>query len=94
MIRSPETITGELEALGASFDMGGEPSQGRFSLVEHPIVPRGLASAMHVQAREDQYSFVLQGRRGPQLKPAVDRAVTEHGGSRKTIDNRLAKASS
>ncbi len=67
VVRAPETITGELGVVGARFIMDGVPSQGRFSLVEHPIVPRGLAAPMHLHTREDEYSFVLQGRWGFQL---------------------------
>ncbi len=47
--------------------MAGGPSEGRFSLVEHPIVPRGLAAPVHVHHREDEFSFVLEGRWGFQL---------------------------
>ena len=39
-------------------------SGGGFSLVEHPIAPRALAAPMHVHEREDEYSFVLEGRFG------------------------------
>jgi hypothetical protein len=41
---SSETPTGELGVVGARFIMAGDPSEGQFSLVEHPIVPRGLAA--------------------------------------------------
>ncbi len=65
VVRAPDTVTGELGVVGAPFIMDGGPSQRRFSVVEHPIVPRGLAAPMHT--REDEYSFVLQGRWGFQL---------------------------
>jgi hypothetical protein len=42
VVRARETITGEMGVVGARFIMAGGPSEGRFSLVEHPIVPRGL----------------------------------------------------
>jgi mannose-6-phosphate isomerase-like protein (cupin superfamily) len=67
VVRAPKTITGDLGVVGARFIMDGGPSQGRFSLVEHPIVPRGLAAPMHLHTREDEYSFVLEGRWGFQL---------------------------
>jgi mannose-6-phosphate isomerase-like protein (cupin superfamily) len=67
VVRVQDTITSEFGALGARFIMDGTPSQGRFSLVEHPIAPRGLAAPMHLHTREDEYSFVLQGRWGFQL---------------------------
>lgn len=69
--RAQNTITGELGGVGARFIMDGGPAQGRFSLVEHPIVPRGLAAPMHLHTREDEYSFVLQGRWGFQLGSEV-----------------------
>jgi mannose-6-phosphate isomerase-like protein (cupin superfamily) len=69
--RAAETITGELGVVGTRFIMAGGPSEGRFSLVEHPIVPRGLAAPVHVHRREDEFSFVLEGRWGFQLGPDV-----------------------
>ena len=38
-----------------------------FSLVEHPMSPRALAAPLHLHTREDEYSFVLQGRMGALL---------------------------
>ena len=67
VVRAAETSTGELGVVGARFIMPGGPSDGRFSLVEHPIVPRGLAAPVHVHRREDEFSFVLEGRWGFQL---------------------------
>ena len=67
VVRAPETITAEFGGVGARFIMDGVQSEGRFSLIEHPIVPRGLAAPMHLHTREDEYSFVLQGRWGFQL---------------------------
>jgi mannose-6-phosphate isomerase-like protein (cupin superfamily) len=67
VVRARETITGEMGVVGARFIMAGGPSEGRFSLVEHPIVPRGLAAPVHVHRREDEFSFVLEGRWGFQL---------------------------
>jgi mannose-6-phosphate isomerase-like protein (cupin superfamily) len=67
VVRAAETITGELGVVGARFIVAGGPSDGRFSLVEHPIVPRGLAAPVHIHRREDEFSFVLEGRWGFQL---------------------------
>ena len=67
VIRAADTITGDLGALGARFIMDGGPSHGRFSLVEHPITPRGLAAPVHLHTREDEFSFVLEGRWGFRL---------------------------
>jgi len=66
--RTSETVHGFLgDGLGARFVMDGVASAGRLSLVEHPIGPRGLAAAIHRHTREDEYSFVLEGRWGFQL---------------------------
>lgn len=63
VVRPADTVTGDLSALGARFIMDGRPSEGHCSLVEHPIVPRGLAAPMHLHTREDEFSFVLEGPR-------------------------------
>jgi mannose-6-phosphate isomerase-like protein (cupin superfamily) len=57
----------DLGAVGVRFMVWGEESGGGFSLVEHPIRPRHLASPLHRHSREDEYSFVLEGRLGAQL---------------------------
>lgn len=59
-----ETTIGELGVVGARFIMASGPSEGRFSLVEHPIVARGLAAPVHLHTREDEFSFVLEGPLG------------------------------
>ena len=71
VVRAAETLTGELGVVGARFIMAGDRSDGRFSLVEHPIVPRGLAAPVHLHRREDEFSFVLEGRWGFQLGSEV-----------------------
>jgi hypothetical protein len=45
----------------------GSESGGGFSLVEHPLDPRALAAPMHRHSREDEYSYVLEGRIGADL---------------------------
>ncbi len=57
----------DLGAIGVRFMVWGEESGGGFSLVEHPIPPRHLAAPLHRHAREDEYSFVLEGRLGALL---------------------------
>lgn len=69
--RADETTTGQLVAMGARFVMDGGDADGRFGLIEHPIVPRGLAAPMHLHTREDEYSFILEGRWGFQLGDEV-----------------------
>ncbi len=52
---------------GVRFMVWGEESGGSFSLLEHPIPPRHLAAPLHRHSREDEYSYVLEGRLGAQL---------------------------
>ncbi len=56
-----------LAAMGVRFMIWGEESGGGFSLVEHPIMPRGLCAPLHRHTNEDEYSYVLEGRMGAQL---------------------------
>jgi mannose-6-phosphate isomerase-like protein (cupin superfamily) len=62
---------GDLGSLGVRFMIGGDESGGGFSLVEHPIAPRTLAAALYRHSREDEYSFVLEGRVGALLGDVV-----------------------
>jgi quercetin dioxygenase-like cupin family protein len=57
----------QVGALGVRFMVDGEAAGGGFSMVEHPIAPRSLASPVHRHANEDEYSYVLEGRVGVQL---------------------------
>lgn len=58
---------GQLGGIGVRFMVDGAESGGGFSLVEHPMEPRALAAPMHRHGREDEYSFVLEGRVGADL---------------------------
>src|SRR4029079_12421119 len=60
-----ESVT--LQTIGVRFMIPGARSDGRVSLVEHPMPPRGLAAPLHRHNREDEYSFVLEGRMGALL---------------------------
>jgi len=62
---------GRLGSIGVRFMIGGEESGGGFSLVEHPMPPRKLAAPLHRHSREDEYSFVLDGRLGALLGDEV-----------------------
>ena len=64
VVQAAQTVTGSLGVVGARFILDGGLSQGRFSLVEHPIVARGMAAPLHLHTREDEYSFILEGRWG------------------------------
>jgi mannose-6-phosphate isomerase-like protein (cupin superfamily) len=64
VVTAAETSTGNLGVVGARFILDGRPSAGRFSLVEHPIIAHGMAAPLHLHTREDEYSFILEGRWG------------------------------
>jgi mannose-6-phosphate isomerase-like protein (cupin superfamily) len=57
----------DLRSVGVRFMVWGAESGGGFSLVEHPIPPRTLVAPLHLHEREDEYSYVLDGRMGAQL---------------------------
>jgi mannose-6-phosphate isomerase-like protein (cupin superfamily) len=58
---------GFLGSIGARFMIDGLETGERFSLVEHPMSPRALAAPLHMHTREDEYSYVLEGRMGALL---------------------------
>ena len=66
-----EGETGFLTAIGVRFMVGGGESGGGFALVEHPMPPRALGAPLHRHNREDEYSFVLEGRVGALLGDQV-----------------------
>ena len=62
---------GFLGSIGVRFLIDGIESGKRFSLVEHPMGPRALVAPLHRHNREDEYSFVLEGRMGALLGDEV-----------------------
>src|SRR3989441_4105680 len=58
---------GFLGSIGVRFMIDGGETQGGFAPVEHPMSPRALAAPMHRHTREDEYSYVIQGRMGALL---------------------------
>jgi mannose-6-phosphate isomerase-like protein (cupin superfamily) len=58
---------GFLGSIGVRFMLDGDISGGGFSLVEHPMSARALAAPLHRHTREDEYSYVLEGRMGALL---------------------------
>ena len=55
-----------LGGLGVQFKLWGEQTQGRLSIVEHPM-DAGRLVPPHVHANEDEYSYVLQGEFGVRI---------------------------
>jgi len=62
---------GFLGSIGVRWMIDGDDPEQRFSLVEHPMSPRALAAPLHRHTREDEYSYVLQGRMGALLGDEV-----------------------
>src|SRR5207245_11375911 len=58
---------GFLGSIGVRFMIDGETTGGGFALVEHPMSARALAAPLHRHHREDEYSYVLEGRMGALL---------------------------
>jgi mannose-6-phosphate isomerase-like protein (cupin superfamily) len=58
---------GFLGSIGVRWMIDGDHPEQRFSLVEHPMSPRALAAPLHRHTREDEYSYVLEGRMGALL---------------------------
>jgi mannose-6-phosphate isomerase-like protein (cupin superfamily) len=58
---------GFLGSIGVRFMIDGDVTDQGFSLVEHPMSPRALAAPLHRHTREDEYSYVLEGRMGALL---------------------------
>ena len=59
---------GSLGSIGVRLMIDTEETHaGGFSLVEHPMPPRALAAPLHRHSREDEYSYVLEGRMGALL---------------------------
>jgi quercetin dioxygenase-like cupin family protein len=71
VLGSQDGATLDWGRFGVRFMLTEEQTGGGFSLVEHPLAPRGLASPMHTHSREDEYSYVLEGRVGFQLGDRV-----------------------
>jgi mannose-6-phosphate isomerase-like protein (cupin superfamily) len=62
---------GFLGSIGVRFMIDGDEAGGGFSLVEHPMSARALAAPLHRHAREDEYSYVLEGSMGALLGEEV-----------------------
>jgi quercetin dioxygenase-like cupin family protein len=60
-------LTGFMGSIGVRFMLEGPEAGSRFALVEHPMSPHALAAPLHKHSREDEYSFVIEGRVGALL---------------------------
>jgi mannose-6-phosphate isomerase-like protein (cupin superfamily) len=64
--------------LGVVWKIEGNETGERFSVVHHPLAPRALAAPLHRHHREDEYSYVIEGKLGALLG---DEVVTAGSGS-------------
>ena len=72
VVISPEGgETFDFGGLGVEWKLDGRESEGRFSIVHHPIAPRALAAPLHYHHNEDEYSYVLEGTLGALLGDEV-----------------------
>jgi mannose-6-phosphate isomerase-like protein (cupin superfamily) len=67
VLGSADGKAGFLGSIGVRFMLDGEATGGGFSLVEHPMSARALAAPLHRHLREDEYSYVIEGRMGALL---------------------------
>ena len=75
VVRPQDGTVGFLGSIGVRLMIESGESGGGFSLVEHPMSARALGAPLHRHDREDEYSYVLQGRVGALLGDQV-----VHGG--------------
>ena len=76
VVKASEGVEGFLGSIGVRFLIDSPDTSERFSLVEHPMSSRALAAPLHLHTREDEYSFVLEGRMGALLGDDVVEAGT------------------
>jgi mannose-6-phosphate isomerase-like protein (cupin superfamily) len=62
-----EGKAGFLGSIGVRFMVDGDATGGGFALVEHPMAAHALAAPLHRHLREDEYSYVIEGRMGALL---------------------------
>jgi mannose-6-phosphate isomerase-like protein (cupin superfamily) len=67
IVRTTDGAAGFLGSIGVRFMIDGPESQQRFALIEHLMSSRALAAPLHRHTREDEYSFILEGRMGALL---------------------------
>jgi mannose-6-phosphate isomerase-like protein (cupin superfamily) len=60
-------VAGAPESRTDRFMINGTDTAGRLSVLEHTLPPHVLAGPLHYHAREDEYSYVLEGRLGALL---------------------------
>ncbi len=64
VLKPTEGKAGFLGSIGVRFMIDGDATREGFSLVEHPMSAMALAAPLHRHHREDEYSYVIEGRMG------------------------------
>lgn len=77
LLKAGEGKSVRLGGLGVVFKIAGIETGERLSVVEHPIDP-GRLIPPHVHIKEDEYSYILQGKIGARIG---DREATAGPGS-------------
>lgn len=67
IVRPTDGAAGFLGSIGVRFMLDGPEAGERFALVEHLMSSRALAAPLHRHTKEDEYSFILEGRMGAML---------------------------
>jgi len=67
VVKPADGKVGFLGSIGVRWMIDGADTDRGFSLVEHPMSPHALAAPLHRHNREDEYTFVLEGRVGALL---------------------------
>ncbi len=57
-------VVGNPAGVRDRFMIDGTDADGRFALVQHLFAPKALAAPMHRHHKEDEYTYVLEGRIG------------------------------
>jgi mannose-6-phosphate isomerase-like protein (cupin superfamily) len=66
VVKPGEGRSVSLGGMGVVFKVSGEDTGGAFAIVEQPIEPEPLVLP-HVHLREDEYSYVLEGKIGARV---------------------------
>ncbi len=66
LVKTGEGKSIQMGGIGVVFKIPGDETGGLFSVIEHPIDPGWLVPP-HVHLREDEYSYILQGRVGARI---------------------------
>jgi mannose-6-phosphate isomerase-like protein (cupin superfamily) len=66
VVREGDALMGTL-LQGDRFLIDGVVTEGRVSIVEHILAPKQLAAPVHTHSREDEFSYVVEGRLAARL---------------------------